>query len=133
MTWADRNAMQLDRLHHAIRASRTPQSNTSTQGEKRDLPCRDYNGMTGCNAPRSHPGRNVNFVHVCSMCFAVGDRQYHPAYACPRRQPGPQQPTANNRPIYQSTPIPTAPKNGVPASHQSQGMVRPIATDYLTQ
>ena len=39
--------------------------------------------MSGCGAPRSHPGRNVNFVHMCSMCFVVGDRQYHPAHACP--------------------------------------------------
>ena len=86
LDWTDRNALQLDRLHHAILATKGPQPSTQSQVEKRDLPCRDFNAMSGCSIPRSHPGRNVTFVHVCSMCFVVGERQYHPAHACPRRQ-----------------------------------------------
>ena len=138
LDWDDRYAMQLDRMHHAILAAKPQQAHNPTPpSDRKDLPCRDYNALTGCSIPRAHSGRTVNFVHVCSMCFAVGDRQYHPAHACPRRQQGqPQQSQHTQYPRYQyQAPAPTnsAPKNLIPASQQTQGMVRPSPTNFTPQ
>ena len=96
--------------------------------DRRDIPCKGFNSHLGCINPRSHQGRNVNFIHACSLCFSqVGDRAPHPAVGCPRGQRSTQ---AVNMPIpraytQQATPVFT-PKN---ASGACQQKMRPVGSD----
>ena len=85
-TWDDTHTIQFHRLRSAYSASKAPLAGIE-KFDKRDLPCRDYNSFTGCQYPKSHPGRNVNFAHICSLCFNhVGEEVRHPAVGCPRAQ-----------------------------------------------
>ena len=89
--WEDRHQIQWERLNHAVlQVKHIPP--TQPRQEQRDMceiPCRDFNSMMGCINNRSHLGRNVQFVHVCSLCIAqTGDRAHHSAVACPRRDTG---------------------------------------------
>ena len=134
-SWDNRYAMQIDRLHHAIQASR-PQYNSSSvaQIDRRDIPCKDFNAPPGCINNRSHQGRTVNFIHVCSVCFNAGERAPHPACLCPRRGHQFQQgsgPTRHQPPPHQP-PTTTAPKNGSSASLQPR-LVRPTLTEMMLQ
>ena len=128
--WADRHQIQFERLRHDLLAARSaaqrqsqyPQHNPQ---DRRDLPCRDYNQPSGCGMPRTHVGRTVNFVHLCSVCFQAGDRIQHPAYACNRRAPPPG--TSNQ---LRQAPLPRPqlplPKNGVAAAQM--GAARTLLT-----
>ena len=128
LKWEDRVALQLDRMQYAIAATRSQQPHLHT--ERRDIPCKDFNGHVGCIHPKSHMGRTVNFVHVCAMCFSAGDRSPHPAHTCPRRQQVQPQPPA---PRYQQSAAPMQhPKNG-PSAPQLPRMVGPVMTYPTTQ
>ena len=138
-TWDDRYGMQIERLHHAIQASRAqPNQAYNGQVDRRDIPCKDYNAPTGCMNNRAHAGRNVTFVHVCSGCFNAGERSPHPACLCPRRTSH-HTPSSNAQryqaPPYQA-PLVTNPapasKNSMLASHQPRA-VRPTLTEMMTQ
>ena len=125
--WDDRNEIQIQRLHHAIVATR----HTNTQvpaGEKRDLPCRDFNSLGGCPHPRSHQGRNVMFVHLCSSCFSTGEKAPHTAALCPRRA---AQATRGHQLSLAQTM--TQPKNAQLASQPPARLMRPAQADLLLQ
>ena len=84
-TWADRQEIQFERLHHAIPQARPQYTDRSEKLDRRDLPCRDFNSVTGCLNPKSHLGRNVTFAHICSVCFnQTGEKAPHSATVCPR-------------------------------------------------
>ena len=127
--WQDRYGLQVERLRHAILAIRPPNQNSVAPNERRDIPCKDYNSPGGCNSSKSHPGRTVNFVHVCSQCFGPEDRSPHPAYTCPRRLTAPHHNTGAS--LQRS--VQQAPKNGLLASHQAPRNVRPILGDNPAQ
>ena len=134
-TWEDRYGMQIERLHHAIRAAR-PNPTHTHQIDRRDIPCKEYNAPQGCINNRSHQGRTVTFVHACSNCFSTGERAPHPACLCPRRPPY-QPPNGGGQRQYAPpnqgfTPTTPAPKNAMQASLQPR-TVRPALHDMLTQ
>ena len=105
-SWDDKHQIQFDRLSHAISAAKGQQNypQPTERLERKDMPCRDYNSATGCAYQRSHPGRNVTFAHVCSLCFAqTGERAVHPANACTRTGSQPM-PVTMPRPRVQQFP-----------------------------
>ena len=130
LDWADRYAVQIERMRHAILAARAPSQPKNNGGEKRDIPCKDYNAYSGCSYPRSHSGRTVMFIHVCSACFTLGDRHTHASHACPRRPQAYQQLPAIARQAAPVAPPPS--KNGMAASQYGQRTVRPILGDFST-
>ena len=136
-TWDDRYGMQIERLHQAIQAATRPQQNVSQgiQADRRDIPCKDYNSPSGCINNRSHAGRTVTFVHVCSACFNAGDRSPHPACLCPRRAVPQQQagpPMRQHVQAHLLTAATPASKNGMQASHHP-GPVRPTFSQMINQ
>ena len=125
--WEDRHDIQIQRLHHAIVATRQT-SNQAPAGERRDLPCRDFNSIGGCPHPRSHQGRNVTFVHLCSSCFSTGERAPHTAPHCPRRA---QHNTRGHQLSLAQTVAQS--KNAQLASQPPARLVRPAQPDQLFQ
>ena len=130
--WEDRYGVQIERMRHAILATiRDPSHPTVNTGDKRDIPCKDFNAPIGCSYPKSHSGHNVIFAHVCSACFTAGDRHPHPAHACPRKpQVQHQLPATLHQPAH--APGPPPPKNGMAASQYAQRTVRPILGNFTT-
>ena len=128
-SWEDRQAIQVDRVHHAVMAVRTQPNSHPQPVDRRDIPCRDFNSHSGCHNQKSHPGRTVNFIHVCSMCFQAGDRHPHPSHSCPRRQSQQHQVAAGR---HQPPSTQPAQKNLQPASHHASRMMRPVLGDFTT-
>ena len=81
-TWEDKSHTQLERIRYALLAQK---SQHNDRQERREVPCRDFNSLTGCIHNGPHLGRHVNFIHVCSLCMSqTRDKMPHIVAGCPR-------------------------------------------------
>ena len=106
MEWADRQAIQNERMRIAMTARDGAGAASNHPSKLKEYLCRDFNAKSGCKHRSHHTEDNVRVLHYCAFCDTNNKMSPHSVFACnsKRLQQHPHQQYVDHHHMYPPAP-----------------------------